>query len=63
METLGESSLNHSNLFNAMIHPFTRMVIYGVIWYQGKRSSFFVCVLFEHRMYVRRGSQFWRSYK
>ena len=30
------SSLNHSNLFNAMIHPFTRMVIYGVIWYQGR---------------------------
>jgi len=29
-------SLNDSSLFNAMIHPFTRMVIYGVIWYQGK---------------------------
>ena len=32
--------LNHSNLFNAMIYPFTRMVIYGSIWYQGKISQF-----------------------
>ena len=29
-------SLDHSNLFNAMIYPFTRIVIYGSIWYQGK---------------------------
>jgi sialate O-acetylesterase len=29
--------LNHSNLFNSMIYPFTRLVIYGTIWYQGKR--------------------------
>ena len=29
-------SLNNSNLYNAMIYPFTRIVIYGVIWYQGK---------------------------
>ena len=29
--------LNNSNLFNAMIYPFTRTVIYGVIWYQGKQ--------------------------
>ena len=28
--------VNHSNLFNAMIYPFTRMVVYGSIWYQGK---------------------------
>ena len=28
-------TLNNSNLFNAMIYPFTRMVIYGAIWYQG----------------------------
>jgi sialate O-acetylesterase len=27
---------NHSCLYNSMIYPFTRMVIYGVIWYQGK---------------------------
>jgi hypothetical protein len=32
--------LNHSNLFNAMIYPFTRMVIYGSIWYQGKTTAF-----------------------
>ena len=25
----------HSGLYNAMIYPFTRMVIYGLIWYQG----------------------------
>jgi hypothetical protein len=29
-------SLNRSGLFNAMIYPFTRTVIYGAIWYQGK---------------------------
>ena len=28
-------SLDNSNLFNAMIYPFTRMVVYGAIWYQG----------------------------
>jgi hypothetical protein len=27
--------MNHSNLFNAMIYPFTRTAIYGSIWYQG----------------------------
>ena len=27
---------NRTDLFNAMIHPFTRTVIYGSIWYQGK---------------------------
>ncbi len=32
------ASLNHSNLFNSMIYPFTRMVIYGSIWYQGKNN-------------------------
>jgi sialate O-acetylesterase len=26
---------NQSSLFNAMIYPFTRTVIYGSIWYQG----------------------------
>ena len=25
-----------SYLWNAMIHPFTRHSIYGVVWYQGK---------------------------
>ncbi len=32
--------LNHSNLFNSMIYPFTRTVIYGTIWYQGKQQNF-----------------------
>jgi hypothetical protein len=32
--------LNHSNLYNAMIHPFTRTVIYGSIWFQGKQLNF-----------------------
>ena len=27
----------HSLLFNSMIYPFMRTVIYGVIWYQGKQ--------------------------
>ncbi len=33
-------TLNHSNLYNAMVYPFTRMVIYGVIWFQGKQQNF-----------------------
>jgi hypothetical protein len=32
--------VNNSNLYNAMIYPFTRMVIYGALWYQGKRILF-----------------------
>ena len=30
--------LNHSALYNSMIYPFTRMVIYGVVWYQGEQN-------------------------
>jgi hypothetical protein len=29
-------TLNPSDLYNAMIYPFMRMVVYGSIWYQGK---------------------------
>jgi hypothetical protein len=29
-------SLNNTVIYNAMIHPLTRMVIKGVIWYQGR---------------------------
>jgi sialate O-acetylesterase len=32
--------VNHSSLFNSMIYPFTRTVIYGVIWYQGEKHDF-----------------------
>jgi hypothetical protein len=28
--------MNHTYLFNGMIYPFTRIVIYGAIWYQVK---------------------------
>jgi hypothetical protein len=28
-------ALNNTVIYNAMIHPLTRMVIRGVIWYQG----------------------------
>ena len=31
-------ALNHSDLFNTMIYPFTRFVIYGIIWYQGEQN-------------------------
>ena len=34
VEAVG-ASFNNSDLYNAMMHPFTRMVIYGAIWYQG----------------------------
>ncbi len=44
IQAYGEPSigvpLNHSDLFNAMIYPFTRIVIYGTIWYQGKQKNF-----------------------
>ncbi len=30
-------NVNFTDLFNAMIHPLTRMVIYGAIWYQGRK--------------------------
>ncbi len=33
-------NVNNSNLYNAMIYPFTRMVIYGTIWYQGRRMRY-----------------------
>lgn len=29
---------NHSCLFNSMIYPFTRMTLYGFIWYQGESN-------------------------
>ncbi len=29
---------NYSCLFNSMIYPFTRTVIYGVVWYQGEAN-------------------------
>ena len=35
----GSISLDNSSLYNTMIFPFTRMVIYGIIWYQGKKTS------------------------
>ena len=31
---------NHSVLFNSMIYPLTRTVVYGAIWYQGRDKSF-----------------------
>jgi sialate O-acetylesterase len=31
--------LNPSDLYNAMIYPFTRMVVYGSIWYQGESNA------------------------
>ena len=30
---------NYSCLFNSMINPFTRTVIYGVAWYQGEANG------------------------
>lgn len=38
-ERLPRVTLNHSDLFNAMIYPFTRTVIYGAIWYQGEANA------------------------
>lgn len=40
IESLDKSTVNvvigNSDLYNAMIYPFMRIVIYGVIWYQGR---------------------------
>jgi hypothetical protein len=33
-------TLNHSDLYNAMIYPFTRIVIFSAIWFQGKQLDF-----------------------
>jgi hypothetical protein len=33
-------NVNFTDLFNAMIHPLTRMVIYGAIWYQGRKMRY-----------------------
>jgi hypothetical protein len=33
-------SLENSELYNAMIYPFTRMVITGAIWYQGESNAY-----------------------
>ncbi|CAF3836208.1 unnamed protein product [Adineta steineri] len=38
-QPMNEISLSNSNLFNAMIYPFTRMVVYGAIWYQGEANA------------------------
>lgn len=32
-------TLDNTVLYNAMIHPFTRMVIKGALWYQGSDLS------------------------
>ncbi len=44
IEPLNELSasvaLGASNLFNSMIYPFMRTVVYGAIWYQGKDWHF-----------------------
>ncbi len=39
-QSLQVLAINHSDIYNAMIYPFTRMVIYGAIWYQGKIMKF-----------------------
>ena len=31
----GNSGLSNSQLWNAMMHPFTKMTVKGAIWYQG----------------------------
>jgi len=36
IESIDYFPRNHSGLYNSMIYPFMRTVIYGSIWYQGK---------------------------
>ena len=39
VNSFGYFPRNHSGLYNSMINPFTRIVIYGSIWYQGESNS------------------------
>jgi len=32
-------TLNNTVIYNAMIHPLTRLVIRGIIWYQGENNA------------------------
>jgi hypothetical protein len=38
LESVNALTINNTGLYNAMIHPFTKMVIKGAIWYQGRSS-------------------------
>ena len=35
----GGGKNRNSNLWNAMVHPFTRMAIKGALWYQGENNA------------------------
>ncbi|XP_022291611.2 sialate O-acetylesterase-like [Crassostrea virginica] len=35
----GNSGLSNSQLWNAMMHPFTKMTVKGAIWYQGEANA------------------------
>jgi hypothetical protein len=41
VQSYDESSVvapfNYSDMYNSMIYPFMRTVIYGVIWFQGNQ--------------------------
>ena len=45
----GEPQNGASHLYNAMIHPYFRMPIYGAIWYQGK-TNFGWNIILQQRM-------------
>lgn len=38
-EEIFKGPYTHSALYNAMIHPFLNMTIYGAIWYQGEANA------------------------
>ena len=38
-QSFQELNLTYSTIYNAMTYPFTRMVIYGVVWYQGEANA------------------------
>ncbi len=51
--------VNNSVLYNAMIHPFTRMVIKGALWYQGEDNTVFHTSLYPCTF--SKMIEYWRS--
>jgi len=38
---------NYSDMYNSMIHPFMRTVIYGAIWFQGNQQNFYIFYIYS----------------
>ena len=57
----GDPEDQNSYLYNAMIHPFIKMTIKGVLWYQGKSQVILLWInrwIHQKRLLHHRGSQY-----